>query len=336
MNFDYLLTELQSKSNLDRDEIHSLVNDKYADMKDFITKEGAIYLVAKEIGIDLPERPTGIIPIGSVIIGMKNVNVIGRVFRISRIVDFSKSNGSKGRVANLLIGDSTGSIRVPIWDEQVKSLEDGSISMGDILQISNGFSRENNFGGIELSIGKFGAIGHLTDYDLPSVEQLEKGILSISAERSNISDTVPGGDFEIKGTIVNVFKGSFLFNVCPMCGNKIDENRCVEHGDVSPSPALVVSFIVDDGTGDIRCVMFKKSAEKICDLTSDHLAKLDTEARYNEISEKLLGKEFIFSGRIKQNKLFDRTEMMVNDFKDINPLEESNRLVEQLEMIIGV
>lgn len=336
MDFDNLLNELQNKSTLKKDEVQSLVDDKYSQMKDFITREGAIYLVAKEIGIDLPERPTGIVPIKGIVSGMRNVNVIGRVFKISKVTEFTKSNGSKGRVANLFVGDRTGFIRIPLWDDQVKSLEDGTISIGDILQISNGFSRENNFGSVELSIGKFGAIGHLNDYDLPSVGDLEKMSLSISIERTNISDAVPGGNFEIKGTIVQVFRGNFLFNVCPMCGNKIDENRCIEHGDVTPSPALVISFVADDGTGDLRCVMFREFAEKMCDTSSEKLSKMDIEERYQFVSNKILGKELVFSGRVRQNKMFDRVEMTVNDFKPINPLEESNKLVDELESMVGV
>jgi hypothetical protein len=38
---------------------------------------------------------------------------------------------------------------------------------------------------------------------------------------------------------------------------------------------------------------------------------------------------------VKKNKLFDRLEMMANDFKDLNVLEESKKLVEEIELAIG-
>lgn len=337
MDFDFLISELENKSDLKKDDILSLVDKKYLEMRDLITKEGAVYLTAKELGIDLPENVTGRISIKSVVSGMRNINVIGRVFKISKINEFIKSNGSAGRVANIFIGDNTGFIRIPLWDEQVKLLEDNILSIGDVIQVSNGISRENTFGNVEISLGRFGAINQLEDFtELPSTEDLLKKSLNLSIERTSISDATSGGNFEIKGTPIQLFKGNFLFETCPMCGNKVDNGRCIEHGDVTPGHALVVSFIMDDGTGDLRCVLFRETAEKLCNTSAEELSKIDANERHMIINDKIIGKEFVLSGRIKKNKLSDRLEMVVDDFKGINPLEESKKLVDELELIIGV
>lgn len=334
MDFNILLTELEIKSTLKKNDILNLVDKKYLEMKDLITKEGALYLVAKELGVNLPENPSRI-PIRSAISGMRNVNVIGRIFRISKINEFTKSNGTAGRVANIFIGDNTGFIRIPLWDEQVKLLENNTISLGDVIQISNGLTRENTFGDVEISLGRFGAIMPIEDYvDLPSIENLSKMFLNNSPERTNITSIIAGGNFEIKGIVIQLFRGNFLFEVCPMCGNKIENNRCIEHGDVTPNHALVLSFVLDDGTKDLRCVLFREVAEKMCGIKSEELSEQTPEHRYQLLSQKILGKEFILVGRVKNNKIFDRFEMMVNDFKDINPLEESKKLLDELELMV--
>lgn len=336
MEFNSLVTELENKSNLKKDDILNLVDKKYLEMKNLITKEGAIYLVAREFGVYLPENATGRLPIKNITPGMRNVSAIGRIFRISKISEFIKSNGTAGRVSNIFIGDNTGFIRIPLWDEQVKLLEDNTISLGDIIQVNNGLARENTFGDVEISLGRFGSINHIEVYvELPSTEGLSKMFLNMFPERTDISSVISGGNFEIKGTVVQLFRGNFLFDVCPMCGGKAESSRCIEHGDVSPSHALVLSFILDDGTGDLRCVLFREVAEKMCGITSEELSEMDTENRYQLLSDKLLGKEFILSGRMKKNKLYDRLEMMVNNFKDINPLEESNKLLDELELMVG-
>lgn len=337
MDFNLLVTELENKSNLKKDDILNLVDKRYLEMKDLITKEGAIYLVARELDINLSENPTGRMPIRNITLGMRNVNVIGRIFKVSKINEFIKSNGSAGRVCNIFIGDNTGFIRIPLWDEQVKLLEENTISLGDIIQVNNGLARENTFGDVEISLGRFGSINHIEVYvELPSTEDLSKMFSNMSLERTDISSVTSGGNFEIKGTVVQLFRGNFLFDVCPMCGGKIESSRCIEHGDVISSHALVLSFILDDGTGDLRCVLFREVAEKMCGITSEELSEVDSENRYQLLSDKLLGKEFILSGRMKKNKLYDRLEMMVNDFKDINPLEESNKLLDELELMVGV
>jgi len=335
MDFNILVTELENKSNLKKGYILSLVDKKYLEMKDLITKEGALYLVAKELGLNLPEGSSRM-SIKSVVSGMRNINVIGRVFRISKINEFTKSSGTAGRVANIFIGDGTGLIRIPLWDEQVKLLEDSTISLGDVIQISNGFARENTFGDIEISLGRFGAIIPVEDYvELPSIENLSKMFLNNSPERTNISNIITGGNFEIKGTVVQIFKSNFLFEVCPMCGNKVENSRCIEHGDITPSHALVLSFVLDDSTGDLRCVLFRTVAERVCGMSAEELSVLEPEKRYQLLNSKLLGGEFVLVGRIKKNKLYDRPEMIVNNFKDINPLEESKKLVDETELMIG-
>jgi len=293
-------------------------------------------LVAKEFDISLPENSLGRMPIKKVVSGMRNVSITGRVFKISKINEFKKSNGSAGRVSNIFIGDNTGVIRVPLWDEQVKLLEEGTISVGDIIQVGNGLARENTFGEVEISLGRFGSINILEDFvDLPSAEELLKMSFNISPERADISDAISGGSFELKGTIAQVFRGNFLFEVCPLCNGKVEDSKCMEHGDVAPSHAMVVSFILDDGTDDLRCVSFRKSAEELIGMPSEELSKLEPEERYGMVSSNLLGREIILSGRIKKNKMSGRMEMMVNGFKDINPLEESKRLVDEIELMVG-
>ncbi|MEK6910133.1 MAG: hypothetical protein AABW61_03600 [Candidatus Aenigmatarchaeota archaeon] len=336
MDFDFLLAELINKSNLKKDDILNLVDKRYLEMKDLITKEGAVYLVARELGIDLPDNTTDRVPIRNILPGMRNVNVIGRIFRISKINEFIKSNGAVGRVSNIFIGDNTGFIRIPLWDEQVKLLEENTISLADVIQVNNGLARENAFGDVEISLGKFSSINHIEGHvELPSTEDLSKMFFSMSPERTDTSSVTPGGNFEIKGTILQLFKGNFLFDVCPMCGGKVESSRCIEHGDVIPSHALVLSFILDDGTGDLRCVLFREVAERMCGITSEELSGTEPETRYHLLSDKLLGKEFVLSGRVKKNKLYERLEMMVNDFKDINPLEESKKLLDELELMVG-
>jgi len=336
MDFSLLVTELENKSNLKKDDILNLVEKKYLEMKDLITREGAVYLVARELDIDLPDNTRARAPIKNVLPGMRNVNVIGRIFRISKINEFTKSNGTAGRVSNIFIGDNTGFVRIPLWDEQVKLLEENVISIGDIIQVSNGLARENVFGDVEISLGRFGAINALEDYtELPPIEDLSKMFLSIAPERTDISAVISGGNFEIKGTIVQLFRGNFLFSICPMCSGKIENNRCIEHGDVAPSHALVLSFVLDDSTGDLRCVLFRESAEKMCNVASEELSELEPENRYQLLSGKLVGRQVILSGKVRKNKIFDRLEMMVNDFKDINPLEESKKLLDELELMVG-
>jgi DNA/RNA endonuclease YhcR with UshA esterase domain len=110
-----------------------------------------------------------------------------------------------------------------------------------------------------------------------------------------------------------------------------DKLVCSSHGAVESNPALVLSFIIDDGTGNARAVSFRQSAENIIGMTAGELKDLETEDRNKFISERLIGKQLLLKGRAKRNKIFDRIEIIADEITEINPLEESKNLVEEVE-----
>jgi replication factor A1 len=331
---DEVVEKIEKQTNLPRTEIMENVNRKYQELGGLITKEGAAYLVARDLGIELPTSFRRL-QMKDIAPGMKNINVCGRIFRISQINEFERSDGSKGKVVNMFVSDGTSYVRLPLWNEQADLVESESVKLGDTIQIMNGLAKENVFGDIEIALGRFGGVKQIEDTtEFSSVEELSKRFLSMSMERVLIKDIVPG-NFEIKGTMVYAFKGKFLFSTCPICSSSLDGDKCQEHGTVEPNYALVVSCVADDGTGDLRTVFFRDLAEKVCGVSSNELAAMDVEERHKIIKNNLLGRELIISGRVRKNKISDRLEMMANDFKDINVSEESKRLAEQIELKVG-
>ena len=68
--------------------------------------------------------------IGGLRVGMKHVNLNAKVLEISKSVSVSTRFGNSAILANALIGDKTGTIKLTLWDAQI-----GSVSVGDIVQI---------------------------------------------------------------------------------------------------------------------------------------------------------------------------------------------------------
>jgi ssDNA-binding replication factor A large subunit len=325
-----LLDELEKKSGISKEKLKEMVREKMEEFKDLISEEGAIYLVARDLGIEMLEQIRRRLQIKNVIPGMKKVNLIGRVFKISPVIEFERQ-GIKGRVVNVFIGDSTGYVRVPLWNDQVAMVEENMIKVGDAVQLVNGFSRENIFGEVEVCLGKYGSIREAEDIDLPSVNELLKKFVEAKPERKEVKD-LKLGKAEILATIVHVFRRKFLFEICPFCNAAVTNSTCEEHGSIKPEPALVISCIVDDGTSNLRAVFFREVAEKLCGLKTSEIEKLPEEERYKKIRENVLGKELILIGNVKKNKISGEKELIVNEIKDLNILEESKKLMEKIKL----
>lgn len=334
VSVDEIVEEIEKRTGVSREEILKKIEEKQKELSGLISEEGAAHLVARELGINLLEEIRRKLEIKNIVPGMRNVNVVGRVFRVSRINGFKRADGSEGRVANFFIGDSSGFARVVLWDKQVKILEEEYVKLGDTVQVFNGLARENIFGDIEISLGKYGGVKVIEDsFDLPSVEELNRSFFS--PQRIKISEATPG-IFEVHGNIVQIFKGNYIFNVCPVCENTVKEIegkfKCQEHGEIEAKPQLVISAVIDDGTGNLRVVFFRDLAEKISGISANELLKMEEEKRFEYLKNRLLGKEIVVSGRIKKNKVFDRLELVVNVCKHLNISEESKRLAKEIEL----
>ena len=327
MAFEDTLELILKKTKIPKEEVIRQIDEKYGELAGLITREGAAYIVARNLGIDLPSAVRGL-QIKNVLPGMRNLNIIGRIFRISSITEFTRSNGEKGRVVNLYIADETGHVKIPLWNDQVSLVSDELVKVGDIVQLVNGMARESIFGDVEIILGKYGSIRPLEgEFNIPAAEELQKNFFGVT-RRVKISEISPGR-WEIRATILNVFRGKYLFSVCPICGSTTDGKVCPEHGAVEPSNEMVFNAVADDGTGDVRVVFFRKVAEKLLGTTADELAKLEEEKRF-EIAQQLLGRELVLVGRAKKNVNFNRIEFLVDDFKDIDIREECKKLLQAL------
>ncbi|MEM2210414.1 MAG: OB-fold nucleic acid binding domain-containing protein [Nitrososphaerales archaeon] len=84
--------------------------------------------------------------------GMRRVDVEGEISEISepRIVNLRA--GGQARVADAMLQDDTGSIKLSLWDEQIDK-----VSVGSRVRIENGYI--NSFRGeVRLNVGKYGKL----------------------------------------------------------------------------------------------------------------------------------------------------------------------------------
>ncbi len=332
-DIEELVEVLHQKSGVPKEEVRKRVREKLEEFSGLVTEEGAVLLVAKELGVEMLERIRRRLEIKNIVPGMKRVCFVGRIFKVGPVVEFEKQ-GVSGRVVNLYVGDSTGYVRLPLWNDQVGLVEEGLLKVGDVVQVTRAVARENIFGETEVLLGRYGSVRTVEDEsveaELPAAQELLRKYLQAVPERKNIEDLKPGR-VEIRGWVVHVFRGNFIFEVCPFCNLAVTDSTCEEHGAVRPEAALVVSCIVDDGTSNIKAVFFREVAEKFTGLSAKEIKDLSKEERYERVSGAILGKEAVLVGNVKRNKLFGNLEFLVNEVKEVDWEEEAERILGRIE-----
>ena len=320
-----IVQKIISSTGTSREDVEKRIEAKQMELSGLVSKEGAAYIVAKELGLDLVKAMRKTVEIGKIAPGMMNVNVRGRIARIFEPREF-ESKGRKGLVASMIIADATGRIRLTLWDNQTEVLK--SLETGLPIEIFGSYTKENNRGDTELRVGRRGGIKLIDEKEVPALDDIEKR--RMEPERARISEMRESGFYKIVATLVQLFETEIFYEICPTCGgrakNQDGKFMCAKHGEVVPNYAFVVSGVIDDGSDNIRAVFFRETGAKLLGMTTEEVV-----AKKGHLYEDIdvLGKEFVFSGRVRKNKMFERKEFIVSDIEDVD-------LRKEIELYINV
>lgn len=163
LKIDIYINKIIEDTGLTKKEIQQLVTNKKDELKGLISDEGALFIIAKELGVDVKEENKDLmkdieIYIKDIIPNMRNIVLIGRIKEIYKLSNFNRKDGSIGQVGSFLLNDNTGDIRVVLWDEHVKVFENPNFDLNELVKIINGYAKKGKQQGLEIHVGKLGKI----------------------------------------------------------------------------------------------------------------------------------------------------------------------------------
>lgn len=161
-------------------------------------------------------------------LGLSNVNLVGLVLDTDSVRTFDRDDGSEGKVSNLTLGDSTGRVRVTLWDEQADLATE--IESNTTVEVIDGYVKERD-GSLELHVGNRGAV-EAVDEDVEYVP-----------ESTPIEDVEIGQTVDIAGVV-----------------RSADPKRTFDRDD--GSEGQVRNIRVQDATDDIRVALWGDKADR--------------------------------------------------------------------------
>ena len=321
-----IISKIKQEKNLSEQEINTKIEAKLKQLSGLISKEGAAHIIANELGVKIFEQVSGKLQIKNILAGMRSVETVGKVTRKFELREF-KTETREGKVANMVIGDETGTIRIVMWGEQAENIN--KLNEGNIVKIVGGYVRENQ-GRKEVHMNDRSKL--IINPPGETVGEVLDTSQTPSAVRKKINEiTEPGENIEVLGTIVQAFEPKF-FEVCPDCGKRArpeeDKFICATHGNVAPDYSYVLNTILDDGTETIRCTFFRNQAERLLEKTKEQmLAYKEDPASFEPMKTELLGNIVKLVGRVNKNEMFDRLEFITQlVFTNPDPEEEINKI----------
>ena len=305
-NYNQLVERIARSSGLSVEDVERRIEAKRAKLSGLISREGAAQVVASELGISFDKEK---MKIAEILSGMKRVNVFGKIIQMFPVREYNKNN-KQGKIGSFILADDTGNIRTVLWDtNHIDLLEKNKIKEGDVIEISNASVRNTEL--------------HLTGFsDIKlSNEIMDKVVTEKSFNEKKIFDLKQGENAQVRAIVVQMFEPRF-FQVCPACSKKVSElSECSEHGKVVGERRALLNLVLDDGTENIRAVLFSEQLAKIMDKD-----ELEGESFIKKRLE-FLGKEMFFSGQVRKNQVFDNLELSVSDVGEV----DIDKLIAELE-----
>jgi len=179
--FEELISKLLEKvPELSRSVIEERINEKKEKVgAGYLTDQGAIFLVAADLGVSLEQTQKSEVAIKDLYIGAKEVTLESRVLNISPTKQFTKKDGSSFSLRTITVYDNNSTASVKLWDEKANLPGLEELKPGDLIKIIKAYVKSDLTGAPTINIGSGASI---------ETSQSESDIVSIDSKITDASE----------------------------------------------------------------------------------------------------------------------------------------------------
>ena len=179
--FEELISKLLEKvPELSRSVIEERINEKKEKVgAGYLTDQGAIFLVAADLGVSLEQTQNSEVSIKDLYIGAKEVTLESRVLNISPTKQFTKKDGSSFSLRTITVYDNNSTASVKLWDEKANLPGLEELKPGDLIKIIKAYVKSDLTGAPTINIGSGATI---------ETSKSESDIVSIDSKISDVSE----------------------------------------------------------------------------------------------------------------------------------------------------
>ena len=153
--FEELLKNIQEqKPELTKQNIDDRVKEKKEKIgTGYLTDQGALFLIASDLGISLKQSLKVEIGLKDIYIGAKDVSIESRVLNISPTKQFSRKDGSPFLLRTMTVYDNDSTASVKLWDEKANLPGIEELKPGDLIKIIKAYVKSDLNGSPTINVG---------------------------------------------------------------------------------------------------------------------------------------------------------------------------------------
>lgn len=183
---------LHQRPDIDESTLSGLIQEKKKRVgAGYLTDQGALFLVAADLGVSLEAVAAATITLKDLYIGANEITVVGRVFALYPAQKYQKRDGTEGEYRRIILFDSDTFVRVTLWDDKARVVDQLGIGPNSIVTVLKGYAKAGLDGSPVLNVGARGNLeilqGEEAESKLPTIEKISKDVSSISSPETYLA-----------------------------------------------------------------------------------------------------------------------------------------------------
>jgi replication factor A1 len=156
----------------------------------YLTDQGALFLVAADLGVSFENIPKLSSGIKDLYVGAKEVSITGRIMNIYPIRKFTKRDTNEETLnRTLTVYDKDSCIKIKLWENnQIKIPEEMGLHPGDLIKLSRCYVKSGPDGKPIISLGSNGTIDRVSNDDnyIPSIDSKAITVDDVKEPQDNV------------------------------------------------------------------------------------------------------------------------------------------------------
>ena len=187
--FEELLEKIQEqKPELTKQDIEDRIKQKKEKIgTGYLTDQGALFLIASDLGISLKQTLKAEMNIKDLYVGAKDVSVESRVLNISPTKQFSRKDGSPFLLRTMTVYDNDSAVSVKLWDEKanLQGIED--LKPGNLIKIVKAYVKSDLNGSPTINVGSGSNIESTNkESEIRPIDDLTIDVSEVKENQSNL------------------------------------------------------------------------------------------------------------------------------------------------------
>lgn len=181
-------TILKQKPELSAEQVKEMIDEKKRKVgAGYLTDQGALFLVAADLGISFDGEPKSQAGLKDIYVGAKEVTVVGRIMNVYPVHTYTKrESNEQASTRTIVVYDKDARVKVKLWDKHVGIPDEMGLQTGDIIKIIKGYVRAGLDGKPVINLGSYSAIETVRDDEvIPGIDSLVSSIDSVTGPQDS-------------------------------------------------------------------------------------------------------------------------------------------------------